>query len=241
MPETTDQLMNDARCIDKCIPDGMKLAVLISIFQQLLTNGTGGGGGGGLPTGPQAANTVLAGPTSGAAAAPTFRALVNADFATTLTPQIAQLGLGVAPSGTIPLTVLVAGIANTSTDGVFIENTTAATVGVQIQKSPAIHFKGSVWNTTSVSSNATEWQVYGRGLAGTNPVAVLNFDSSLNGGAFANRLRIGSDGSVGANQFQADGFFSVGAGGTPGLTQTFSTVGGDTQITFIGGIATAIA
>lgn len=50
MPETTDQLMNDARCIDKCIPDGMKLAVLISIFQQLLTNGTGGGGGGGTIT-----------------------------------------------------------------------------------------------------------------------------------------------------------------------------------------------
>jgi len=48
MAETTDQLMNDARCIDKCIPDGMKLAVLISIFQQILTNGTGGTGSGNL-------------------------------------------------------------------------------------------------------------------------------------------------------------------------------------------------
>jgi hypothetical protein len=43
----TDQLMNDARCIDKCIPDGEKMAVLISVLYQLLQNGTGGGGGGG--------------------------------------------------------------------------------------------------------------------------------------------------------------------------------------------------
>jgi hypothetical protein len=43
----TDQLMNDARCIDKCIPDGEKMSVLISVLYQLLQNGTGGGGGGG--------------------------------------------------------------------------------------------------------------------------------------------------------------------------------------------------
>lgn len=42
----TDQLMNDARCIDKCIPDGEKMSVLISVLYQLLQNGTGGGGGG---------------------------------------------------------------------------------------------------------------------------------------------------------------------------------------------------
>jgi hypothetical protein len=42
----TDQLMNDARCIDKCIPDGEKMAVLVSVLYQLLQNGTGGGGGG---------------------------------------------------------------------------------------------------------------------------------------------------------------------------------------------------
>ena len=47
MSATTDQLMNNARCINQCIPDGEKLAVLISVFYQLLQNGTGGGGGGG--------------------------------------------------------------------------------------------------------------------------------------------------------------------------------------------------
>lgn len=46
MAQTTDQLMNNAACIDKCMPDGEKLAVLIWIFQQILQNGTAGGGGG---------------------------------------------------------------------------------------------------------------------------------------------------------------------------------------------------
>lgn len=47
-PLSTDQLANDARCIDKCIPDGEKFAVLISIMAQILANGGTGGGGGGL-------------------------------------------------------------------------------------------------------------------------------------------------------------------------------------------------
>ena len=37
--------MNNAACIDKCMPDGEKLAVLIYIFQQILQNGTGSTGG----------------------------------------------------------------------------------------------------------------------------------------------------------------------------------------------------
>ena len=46
MPTTpnTDQLMNDARCIDKCIPDGEKMSVLISVLYQLLRGGGGGSG-----------------------------------------------------------------------------------------------------------------------------------------------------------------------------------------------------
>lgn len=39
----TDQLANDARCIDKCIPDGEKLAVLIAVFYQLLQSGVSSG------------------------------------------------------------------------------------------------------------------------------------------------------------------------------------------------------
>jgi hypothetical protein len=48
MSLTTDQLMNQARCIDQCMPDGEKLSALIYIFQQILQNGTGGGGTAGV-------------------------------------------------------------------------------------------------------------------------------------------------------------------------------------------------
>ena len=41
MSALTDTLTNNAVCIDRCIPDGEKLAVLISIFYQLLLNGAG--------------------------------------------------------------------------------------------------------------------------------------------------------------------------------------------------------
>lgn len=42
MSALTDQLSNQAACIDQCIPDGEKLAVLIYIFNQILTNGPAG-------------------------------------------------------------------------------------------------------------------------------------------------------------------------------------------------------
>lgn len=47
MSAVTDQLMNDARCINQCIPDGEKLAVLTSVLYQLLQNCQSPGGGGG--------------------------------------------------------------------------------------------------------------------------------------------------------------------------------------------------
>lgn len=42
MSALTDSLANNAVCIDRCIPDGEKLAVLISVFYQLLINGVAG-------------------------------------------------------------------------------------------------------------------------------------------------------------------------------------------------------
>lgn len=51
----------------------------------------------------QTANYLFAGPTTGAAAAPTFRAMVNADIPTTLTPQVARIGVGQAADGTNPI------------------------------------------------------------------------------------------------------------------------------------------
>ena len=53
----------------------------------------------------QSAALIFAGPSSGAAAAPTFRALAATDLGTTLSPQFASIGLGVAAATDLELTV----------------------------------------------------------------------------------------------------------------------------------------
>ncbi len=352
------QLQADAKCIATCIPPGQQIPVLISLFCQILANGGGGGGSGTVTsfsagnlsplfttsvtnatTTPalafaavaQAANLFYVGPASGAAAAPTFRAMVNADLGTTLTPQFARLGLGVAADATIPLTVLLAGVGTTPADGVLIENTTAAAAGAQ-QYSPALQFKGAGWKTTAVAaSQSVDFQMYVLPVQGTtSPTGLLVVQSSVNGAAFSspmyldtsNRLALGTTpvssqftvlfsqtdftNTAGANshillvnnsanaqiavsavvsgtvrgKWRTDGtgnlnwianggshFFFVGGdfgtgtilmtldsgtgrvdattgfstAGTPGISQTFNTLTGDTAIVFVGGLATGIA
>ena len=68
----------------------------------------------------QSANVVLAGPVSGAAAAPTFRAMVAADFGTTLSPTFASVLLTNLSDGYVPYRVTVTGLLGNSpiyTDG----------------------------------------------------------------------------------------------------------------------------
>ncbi len=124
-------LADAAACIDCGIPPGMQMPVLISLLCQIANASGGGGGGSGTVTSfsagnlaplfttavatatttpalsftlsTQTANTLFAGPVSGGAAAPTFRAMVNADIPTTLTPQVTRLGIGTAADGTSQL------------------------------------------------------------------------------------------------------------------------------------------
>ena len=46
MPADVDTLLDDAKCLDQCIPDGSKMSVLISLACQLVQQGGGGGGSG---------------------------------------------------------------------------------------------------------------------------------------------------------------------------------------------------
>jgi hypothetical protein len=84
----------------------------------------------GTTLGTQTANTLFAGPTTGGAATPTFRAMVADDLGTTLTPQMARLGLGVAAGSTAKLTLLGGGIIAPSADStaaIIFTKTDAAT------------------------------------------------------------------------------------------------------------------
>lgn len=127
-------LVNDpnVKCIYGCIPPGMQLPVLISLLCQIVQNGTGGGSSGTVTsfssgnlsplfttsvanatTAPalsfalstQNANTFFAGPTSGGALAPTFRALVAADLGTNLNVQFATIAIGESAVASVALSV----------------------------------------------------------------------------------------------------------------------------------------
>jgi hypothetical protein len=78
--------------------DGTGSLTLLSLvnLSTLLSGGTS-------VSGTTSANYFFAGPTSGSANTPAFRAMVTADLGTTLTPQVAQLGINVAPYSTFPL------------------------------------------------------------------------------------------------------------------------------------------
>lgn len=111
--------------------------------------------------------------------------------------QVAHIGVGVAADANTPLLVDRSGIGATPSDGITITNATAAGAGAQ-QYSPAIHFGGQGFKTdVTTGSQPLDWRVYVQPVQGAgNPTSQLNFDSSVNGAAFANRFQLLSNGGA---------------------------------------------
>lgn len=101
----------------------------------------------------QSANTVLAGPTSGPAAAPTFRAIVAADLPATVNVWSSLT----APTGNLTLATTTFNTTFTSTSATSWtwQNLTAASSGSPFQDSPALILLGHVWGPTMTPSNQT--------------------------------------------------------------------------------------
>jgi len=74
-------------------------------------------------------------------------------------------------------------IAATSTDGLLLANTTAATVGAQ-KWSPRLHLSGRGWGTTAGTSQAVDWIAEVVPVQGTVPNARLDLSYSVAGGAY---------------------------------------------------------
>jgi len=136
------------------------------------------GANGTLSLANQTANTVLAGPATGSAAAPTFRALVAADI----------------PSGTVIWNAIgnAAGnltLANGTNTTTFNQttnvawlwaNTTTATSGTT-NASPLLELAANYW--TGAASAADTWTVGSSLVAGTNGASNLNLTHSGSSGA----------------------------------------------------------
>ena len=124
-----------------------------------------------LPTlSTQTANFVFAGPASGVAAAPTFRALVAADI-----PAITVLwsSLGNAAAALTLANANYATTFNQTSAVVWLwANTTVATVSTT-NASPLHEFGANYW--TGAASAADTWSIQSKLVAGTNGISRLTF------------------------------------------------------------------
>ena len=162
----------------------------------------------------QTANTVLAGPTTGSAANPTFRALVAADVPTlnqnttgsagsvaaanitgttlasnVVTSSLTSVGTltSLACSGAITDTQ---SMGVTSTDGLLLANTTNATSSAQ-QWSPRLHLQGQGWSTTNTNSQSCDWIAEVAPVSGAaTPTSYLFIRYATGGGAYTNCLQL---------------------------------------------------
>ena len=89
------------------------------------------------------------------------------------------------------------GIATTSTDGMVLQNTTAAAAGVQ-QYSPRLHFIAQGWKTNATAASQTvDWIIENEPSQGTAaPSSFLAFLSQINAGGYTAQLSISSGGAL---------------------------------------------
>jgi len=87
------------------------------------------------------------------------------------------------------------GAANTSIPGIFLENSTAASVGNQ-QHSPELILSGRGWGTTAGTSQVINFKTEVIPVQGATVTGRLAISSSVDGGAYVERLSVNSAGGI---------------------------------------------
>jgi hypothetical protein len=122
-------------------------------------------------------------------------------------------------------------LGTTSTAGLTLNNTTAATALAPIQYSPAAIYQGTCWNSTAGASQAAAWRSECRPVDGATISAKQTWGVSLNGGAYTDIMSLSSAGvleflTTGTAEIygtEADGAAAVGA--KIGSDLAYSTAG----------------
>lgn len=84
-------------------------------------------------------------------------------------------------------------LGTTSADGFYAINTTAAAAGAQ-QVCPSYDMAGNGWGTTGGASQPVNFRINCLPVQGTVPTAILQFQSSINNGAFSNLFTMSTAG-----------------------------------------------
>lgn len=130
-----------------------------------------------------------------------------------------------ATSGSSKLSVVTnsIGASPSTTSGLSLENTTAASAGSQ-QVSPSILLRSKGWGTTLGSSQSVDWQSYSLPVQGTAPTGRMIWASSINGGAYTEHMNLSTLGNLnvgynGRTDFGSRGTF-INASGVNGKILT---------------------
>lgn len=95
--------------------------------------------------------------------------------------------------------VRAAAIATTSTDGIVLKNTTAATSGVPVQYSTTFVLGGTAHDTDGNASVVEEWGLEVRPVNGNTVGSALHFMRRTAGGAWSSRANINQSGAFTLN------------------------------------------
>lgn len=96
-------------------------------------------------------------------------------------------------------------LGSTSTDGLIIQNTTAATGGVPVQIGPRDKKCGTAWNSVGSASETDCWitEVLPATQAGAT-TSEIDFSASIASGAYTNRFKVVSNGAFTLGQLACD-------------------------------------
>lgn len=158
----SNSLLALARCLE-CIPEGRRWSVVNSLLCTLANQGLPVGGG----IGAQAANTALAGPTSGAAAAPTFRMVDVADYPPVVQPKI---GVPFQECGSFVVTAALTYAANVVNTCLFLVSEGPVTINQVVYAQNNASVDGIAFAIYAVTPGST---TRGARLADTGPITTI--------------------------------------------------------------------
>lgn len=104
-------------------------------------------------------------------------------------------GIGVIPAWSASPTLSQTSLALVSTDGLVLQNTTAATSGVPVQISPRLRLQGSAWNGSVSRTSDFLLDVLPQNTI--NAFAAFRLAYSINGGAPVETMTVDMDANVG--------------------------------------------